>query len=606
MPALIASDTSVQLADYAIASLGFKATAANLASGDEAYGGADALSAGPLGGSEDPVVTIVSDSVANLGRALAFAAEHAATLLTGLGIGGTAPLSDTLLAEFIAAAGGAGGAGGGGAAGTAGVACGTAPSVGTGGSTGESSQTVRPQLTSVALISLTLLSQATPANPSGTLLRFTFSKAVTGPVPVPADFFLQNTDATNPAGNAATSATVEPANTAAVDVFFPGIHTQAAFDNLGVAGVIPGAVQDTAVPPNTNPEASTPIGGHFSLVSGHTDTPDLTAFSGFRQGAVAGMTMVDLTFDCGAMPTGAAGYNVVLTDNSVTACTGPLPGNANPSGGNAPGGVGTTVITVSCPNPVGTHNPAFTGVALSASEVARFYVAAGTLTDTSGGPANPLESVGSTPTSGAAWVAPDLTSATATPNVVVAGVTVDQITYNFDLPIFPPATTAFWLFTKTGASVHPTATTIASPYNGNQNAVLATYPAGTLTNVVGTFLNAGAVQSAVGTNNTNQPQSYGVLGTIQTSPTSAPNFVSAVKAGANTVTYTFDKAPAAAFASFHVYLPDGSPALNGTGSAAPVGNTVTITFGAAVTTATLATVSLGAAGGNSPPGGGPI
>jgi putative cell wall-binding protein len=610
------SATSVQLADYAIANLGFKATIVNLASGDERYGGADALSAGPLGGSEDPVVTVTTDTSTNLGSALGFATEHAATLAAGTGIGGVGPLSDAVLTQFATAAGGSvaggggGGGGGGGATGSAGVPCGTPPTVGTGGSTGQSSQTVRPQMTNVALISLTTANHGTPANPPGTLLRFMFSKAVTGSVPTPGNFFVQNSDATP--GPPATSAAVEPANTSAVDVYFPGVATQAAFDSLGVAGVFTDAVSD--VSGNGNPVASAPIGGHLNLVAGRTDTPDILSFGGFRQGANPGETMVDLTFDCAAAPTGTTGYNFVLTDNFVTTCSGPLASDLNPSGGNAPGGANTTVITVSCLNPAGTNNPAFNGVPLTASEVARAYISPGTLQDTSGGPTNPLESVGNTPTTGI-WIAPDLTSATAMPNVNVGGgVFRDEVVYNFTQPVFPPLNGAFNFFTKTGASFNATALTITSPYNGNQSAVLATYTVGTLLNVVGTFVDAGALQAAVGANNTNQPQSYGIVGTTQTSPTVAPDFVSAAKSGANTVTFTFDKPPVATATSFHIYLADGSAPADGTSAAAPVGNTVTITFGVPVANYRLATVSLGAAGVNvggvigadSPPGGGPI
>ncbi|HZQ83433.1 MAG TPA: cell wall-binding repeat-containing protein [Acidimicrobiales bacterium] len=608
------SDTSAKLADYAIANLGFKSTVVNLASGDEALGGADALSAGPLGGSEDPVVTLVTLSVSGLGSAVGFATEHALTLTNGLAIGSSAALSDALLGQFSAAAGGTGsgsGSGGGGATGTAGVACGTPPTVGTGGSTGESTQTVRPQLTNVALVSLTTSTQATLANPAGLVLRFSFSSPVTGAPPVKTDFFLQNADATNPPANAPATASVEPSNTSAVDVYFPGIHTQAAFDNLGVAGVVPNAVQDLAVPSRTNPEASAPIGGHLNLVAGRTDTPDIQSFGGFRAGLAAGVTMVDLTFDCAAVPTGTVGYNVVLTDNSVHACSGPAPASTNPSGGNAVGGVGTTVITVSCPYPVGTNNPAFGGVPLTQAEVARFFVNAGTLTDTSGGPPNPLESAGTTATTcctpAMQWLAPDLVSATAMPNQVIGGITRDQVVVNFDVPIFPPGTSAFSFFTISGTASTPTAVSITSPYNGNQQSVLATYPAGTLANVVGTYVTAGVVQSAVGSNNTNQPQSFGIVGTAQTSPTSAPDFVSASKTGANTVMFTFDKAPTVASAAgFNIYLPDGSAAAHGSSFAAPVGNTVTITFVPAVAGYTLATVSLGAGGVNAPPGGGAI
>jgi putative cell wall-binding protein len=598
------SNTSTLLADFVINNLGFRATSVNIASGDEAFGGADALSSGPLGGTE-LVPTIVTDSVSNAGSAASFIAEHSATLASGFAIGGTGPLPDALLTPLVTSGGG----GGGGSSsttplGSAGIACGTAPTVGTSGSTGESGATVLPELTSASLISLTTAAGATPTNPAGALLRFTFSIAVSGAPPVPADFHLTNVDGTRPVANAASTAQGEVGATNNVDVLFAGINTPALFDNLGYASVVPGAVTSLAV--QTNPDAAAAIGGRVNLAAGHTDAPDVQSFSGFRTAAALGSVIVDLTFDCSTYPVAAAGYHAILVDNFALACTGPAPGNLNPNGGTAVGGAATTVISISCPTVAGDpNNTNFNAHPVTASEVARFFIDPGTVQDVNG-VHNALESTGTAATTGM-WVAPDLTSASAAPNVLVGLTPRDQVTYNFDQPILPGSINplGFDFVTKTAGTIAGAAIG-AAPVVGNQDAVLVTYPVGTLTNVVSTYVAAGTVTEAVGLGLTNQPGAYGIVGSTTVGATVTPDFVSAAFGGvAGTVVYTFDKPPAGPVAgSFHVYLQNGT-VINGTAASAPVGNTVTVTaFSAPITGAVLATVDAGAAGNAVEAGGG--
>lgn len=98
------SDTSKLLADYAITNFAFKNTAVDVASGDQSYGGADALTSGSLGGTLS-TPTIITNTVADAGQTTAFAAEHQSTLAAGFALGGTAPLPDSIV-QAIEQAGG--------------------------------------------------------------------------------------------------------------------------------------------------------------------------------------------------------------------------------------------------------------------------------------------------------------------------------------------------------------------------------------------------------------------------------------------------------------------------------------------------------------------
>lgn len=91
------SETSRLAADYAINSLGFKNSHFNLASGDPALGGADALAGGSHGGAEDPTVILLTRTASDPGAAVAFAAARAATLTSGHAFGLELALSPSLL-----------------------------------------------------------------------------------------------------------------------------------------------------------------------------------------------------------------------------------------------------------------------------------------------------------------------------------------------------------------------------------------------------------------------------------------------------------------------------------------------------------------------------
>ncbi len=102
------SDTSHLLADYAITNFGLSTTKFVVASGDESFGGADALAAGPFAASLDAAPLLVTDSVNVAGQVVTFGAEHESTETTGYAVGGPNPLPDATLASVTSAASGAG------------------------------------------------------------------------------------------------------------------------------------------------------------------------------------------------------------------------------------------------------------------------------------------------------------------------------------------------------------------------------------------------------------------------------------------------------------------------------------------------------------------
>ncbi|MCU1461643.1 MAG: hypothetical protein JWO37_1718 [Acidimicrobiales bacterium] len=100
------SDTARLTAEYATANLGFSTSHVDLATGDQAQGGADALAGGPHGGADTSPV-LVTNSASDAGQAAAYAAAHRSTLATGDALGGSAALPDTTLAVVTDAARGA-------------------------------------------------------------------------------------------------------------------------------------------------------------------------------------------------------------------------------------------------------------------------------------------------------------------------------------------------------------------------------------------------------------------------------------------------------------------------------------------------------------------
>jgi len=97
------SDTSAKNATYAIANLGFRSTNIDVASGDQFYGGADALASAPAGGKSSTAL-LVTQSVSDPGADVDFAKANQSTLASGIAFGGPNPLPDSTLASIQAAA----------------------------------------------------------------------------------------------------------------------------------------------------------------------------------------------------------------------------------------------------------------------------------------------------------------------------------------------------------------------------------------------------------------------------------------------------------------------------------------------------------------------
>jgi putative cell wall-binding protein len=100
------SDTARQAAEYAIANLGFSAAALDVATGAQAFGGADALAGGAFAGHQvpGPVPVLVTNTSVDAGQATTFAMTHAGTLATGVILGGIGPLPDSTMAPITQAA----------------------------------------------------------------------------------------------------------------------------------------------------------------------------------------------------------------------------------------------------------------------------------------------------------------------------------------------------------------------------------------------------------------------------------------------------------------------------------------------------------------------
>jgi putative cell wall-binding protein len=92
------AETSAMLAEYALTTFGFSATAVNVASGYNKGGGVDALSGAPLTGKQERALLITRSETTPGDGVLAFLDNHAATLTQGIIFGGEAALTKS--AEF--------------------------------------------------------------------------------------------------------------------------------------------------------------------------------------------------------------------------------------------------------------------------------------------------------------------------------------------------------------------------------------------------------------------------------------------------------------------------------------------------------------------------
>jgi hypothetical protein len=429
-----------------------------------------------------------------------------------------------------------------------------APAPTTAGST-----TIRPELVSASIVETVTAGNATPTRPAGTYVRYTFDEPVgTAAANVPANFKVYNANST--LADTGASAVTQPGGTV-VEVRFAVPNTATLASTLSVATVVVGAVTDNTG--NTNPEGDAAIGSSSTntLTAGTTTAPDLLSVSRFAQGAAIGQTVVDFTFDEATVVNGAAGFSLVLQDNTAALCTSSA-NPATPSGGSVPGGSGTTLITVSCTNPgITGANPG--GTPLSTVNVARGAVDAGAVQDSTAD-ATPLETAdagNSGNTSG-----PDLNTAIL---VQGTGGSPDRALFVFDANVTTAgAANLFNAYLADSSEVNPVAVTISAT---DATQVLASFASSTaLDSAVGVSVEPGAVTATTGANQRDEVAVANAnASTLTPGRTVAPDLASVTVTATNgfqpaSATFTFDQdvedqtAGTITAAKFHLYKSDGT------------------------------------------------
>lgn len=423
--------------------------------------------------------------------------------------------------------------------------------------------TIRPELTKAEIVRTVQPGNATPSQPAGTYIRFTFDEPVALGATA-ANFKVYNADST--LADLGDAASIEPGGLSVVVRFDPVLTTQQV-GALSVATVIQGAVLDANG--NSNPEGDAAVGsGSTSTVTaGVTNAPDVTAIAAYRQGQQVGTTAVDFTFDEAATVLNNNGFTLVLQDNTVSQCTSSTqPAVGAPSGGTVPGGSGTTTITVVCQNPdITVPNPG--GTPLSAANVARGAVEAGTVQDGSAVPVqNPLQTVDAGNSGNTTANAPDLVSATL---VQGTGGNPDAVLYTFDRDVTAAGVPAlFNAYLSNGNQIQGNAPAQISATDAKQ--VLVPFASNTaLDTAVGASVDPAAVTGAAAT--TNQKDEVAVTNAtaqnVVPGKTAAPDLTGVeVKAATGfspaTATFTFDQnvEPGAANideADFNLYTATG-------------------------------------------------
>ena len=615
------SDTSRLVADYAIANFKFSNSMFSVASGDDNFGGADALASGPFGATQALLPTLITNSVNDAGEVVTFGREHGATEQSGFAIGGSNPLPQSTLDAI-----------------TAGV-----------NSSATFAATTLPQLLTASIVGTN--TTASSGNPAGTTIRYVFSQDLSKAVIRSAGFLAYDA---NDARFIAQSAVISAGNSNAVDAFFgqttpdsgtsgttpTNLQTAAGAANLTLAAVA--GPQDvitpaTGTPPSggvngpavmttagSNPDGSAPIGTPNSATTpqaGVTAAPSPDSFSvvgAANSTTYPNGTAVTVTFDKAAfaqnaassVPTGfpgtsSSGFSVVFTTTmSITtggpippatttsvneeACYGPSPSDTSTaSGGNTAGGNGTTTITIVCPN-----RPS--GSTIVASDIARVVVqpgAVGTANSSATGTGNFKNPLQATDSPRLTADSPSLTAVSFAPG---SGTTADQITYTFDRAVTGPTATNFGFYKADGTQVNclaQTSTSSSGPFctatvGSDPSKVVVTAgtangPAvsgsGATTNATGGTVTAGGVTSAnapaSGPATKNADDEFGGLGATtaanQVTPgtVNAPQLISVtlaqttsqISGTTTTATYNFTQPVSAGNVSgLHLYDADGT------------------------------------------------
>ena len=570
--------TAVAIANYEITTLGFAATSAILATGDNFP---DALAAGPLGGKlRAPIVlTVTLPSPALPEASRAFLDAQSSTIAKLYVAGGTAVITDQVVAAAVAAA----------------------QTIANDGPR-NTPVTARPELVTATIVSTTTAAQATAQQPAGTVVRYTFDEAVGNAT---AGNFLVYTQAGAPGtpGNAIVTNTT--GDNTSVLVRFDNFTTAAAASQLSVAAVTFAAVTGAGgFATDTNPEGDAPIGssGQVQAQPGRTAAPDLDNVTNPRQqgtasGGLPGDTVVDFTFDQSAFVVNPNGFHLVLTSpqNPAVAttdrvdCVGPAVGSeaTSPGGNPNPGGSGTTVITVRCPAFAGQTQP------FTAASIARGYVDAGTVRSGAAvaAPAtdrqNPLQAAPEADTT----VRPDLTSVTFQASTAANDIAL----FTFDEAIAVATSVGFRVYDVSGAET--VATGIVSQ-TADARSVAVSFPNNTLNNAVGGSVAEGTVTGPTGTaGRTNRADEVGAAAVNPTATTSGrtagPDLTGVTLTAVNDpfgqttgyrATYVFDEdITAANFGQLFLYLADGTrltcagPTTVTTGQTAGNNNSVSCT-----------------------------
>ena len=549
--------TAVAIANFE-ASNGFSASHVNLARGDDF---ADALAGGPHAGKELASI-LLTDSPAVLGAAAtAYLTAHSNTLTSGNIFGGTAAVSDAVKTAGETAAKG----------------------------TSAKSQTTRPELISAAITGTVTPATFNGTSPLGTTVTYTFDEAIAS-TPVGTSFKLYS------ASDVAVTGTFVSVVGSTVTIRFTGIDgttdlngtAPVAASNASrysLAAVVALTVTDNQG--QQNPAGAAAVGAASAATSATatantTAAPDLRSVSGFRAVPASATTAVDFVFDQAAFVTTATtGYNLVLLNGTVVNCTGPLQGSTTPaSGGTVAGGNGTTTITVVCA----------TASNLTAADIARAYVTAGTVSDTLLHSAtvatvtNPLESVNAG--NSGLTTGPDLTSATFIPAGTGTNATaLDQVLFKFDQAATGAATGPSTAFNVFHADSTQTSSTAVVQVNAASDQILVSFTAGTLTNAVGASNNAvfTAQAASVGvtpTAATTSGQTPGVVAAPQLASVALKSTTDVFNNTAFTATYTFTQAVGAGAptgAAYRLYDSNGNT-LSAPTCTVPTGATTTNTI----------------------------
>ena len=378
----------------------------------------------------------------------------------------------------------------------------------------------RPELVDAAIVSTTTAGQVTPTNPAGTVVSYTFDEDVleTGAPPRVGSFFIFDS-----AGNRLTANSIVDVDGDTVTVRFNTVDTAEEAAAITLATVDTNAVTDTDG--DTNPEGDAELGtttggASTPLPAGQTDGPDLVSVGNFRQGASAGQTAVDFTFDEAAFITNSGGFalieiseaNGAANDNeergAAQAAGTPATGTGSqPSGGTVAGGNGTTVITV-------IFNDDDSDAVLTAADIARGTVDANTVSDVQTGGAtagnqNPLQAAdvsggGNTPE-------PDLVSVELRPAATTGG--QNSALFVFDQAVTTANAAGFFLYEVDGDEIGGTNARVNT--SGDSRQVLVDFP--TTVNVVGGNVRDNAVTAGMTATNlvadNNEQDEVGVAGT---------------------------------------------------------------------------------------------